>query len=202
MGFFTWQNVVSATVIIAGIVTFLANIQRIVEWIAKTFFIKLAQPKLAISITNFLRGQSRIDDIHYLSGDFKTGQVMTPAILKEVSYDYRLHWDYDISITNQADINAYNVRIIHPEKSSGITLGVNPEIDYTIPFKPAMPFVTEFRYWMIDRLKVDEATDRVRRGAVDIMRLEYTNQYGKKFATNYYINESNVEKKNVYLKIK
>lgn len=193
------EAILWAGAVIIGIFSFIANYAAISEWWNKITTNKNAQPKLAISVSNFSRSQFRANAVIYHPFDLAEGEAITFDQQKLLSYDYDLTWNITFNITNNSDITAYQIKVIHTDTMTELV--VNPKIDYTIPIKPSETKVHDFIFRRSRRAKSEEAAAILKANPFTTLRIEYYNLAGTKFATDFLINEKFDEKKNAFLKV-
>lgn len=186
--------------IVAAVFGFFVNYTRVVEWWDKRGADKKAQPKLAISIDNFSRGQTRANDTHYIPFDLEPGQVLDFSQYALISFDYKLDWHYTIHITNQTDHTAYKLTL-DGSGDNNISLVADPKIEYTKPITANTHKEHTLIYRMQYRCTAAEAEALRSKPPVPKIRIEYSNLAGTRFATEFFFAEKDDDKKNVYSKV-
>lgn len=181
-----------ATGIVVGIVLF--ALDKAYTAYKKKKDAQNAQPKLAVKLEFMHR--SRFNNGMSHSNNFGPGTVLNAGEMNKVIFYYQLNWQFALHITNQSENTAYRAKLIKPETKASFV--IEPEVELNKPFlhSETKTFTTKFSMnFEGNHVQGDEILSKK---PFEKLVIEYENSVGMKFLTEFYPNEPDEEKRNVY----
>ena len=195
---FGW--IVGIGTVIGAVIAFLPNLKASWEWFRQIGKKKRDQPKLAINIINGGRGRMRANATVYHPFELSEDRVITFEQQQLLSFDWDLSWRFTLKITNQSEFAAYQVKVI-PFMEQGVTMHLDPKIDFTTPFVFNKTETYEVVCRRTYRCKPEEADAIIAEYPFGRFQIEYANAHGVKFITSYNPKEIDEKKNSFFLKM-
>lgn len=151
----------------------------------------IRRPKLVVELAS-KKGITRSSHfIDYCSETDRSQPVNRPGVIKI----YELNWNFDLTIRNNSEINAFNVKMLQHNNLMNLTFKkeINPQKSLQSHQEEIIPF----QFIKIVKSTNEEFESHYIKKPSDfkdlMLMLEYENQSGKKFYSRYFFNTNSSE---------